>query len=310
MSFNIPILLITFKKIETTIAVLRRISECKPSKIYISSNYGKSSEEIIIVERLRSNILSEIDWKCEVHTLNRSVHLSAKESIHTAIDWFFESEKMGIILEDDCLPSVSFFYFCEKLLNKYQDDKRVWHISGTCVLDENDLLNNDSFYFSNYCHIWGWASWSDRWKKYDPELGQLSYFLKNNLIANLFESYLLRSFWIDNFNRTFNKKIDTWDYQWYMTVWLNNGLSIIPTRNLVSNIGFNEEATHTTNSDHKLANLESYDIDSELILPESYMPSKYYDNISSGYLFNLSYVGLIIIKLKSVIKRILGVGND
>lgn len=305
--FTTPILLITYKKIDTTLAVLKKIKEVKPEILYISSNYGKNAAENIIISDLRGLIDREIDWECKVRLLYRDTHLSAKKSIHTAIDWLFENEEMGIILEDDCLPDVSFFDFCQSLLREYRSDQRIWHISGTCTIKRSDLINNDSFYFSNYCHIWGWATWADRWTSYDPELNELDVFIKNKFIQNIFSSFLLRNFWTENFVKVRADKVDTWDYQWYFSMWVNNGLSIIPTKNLISNIGFGVDGTHTTNPAHPLANLQKYQIEKELIPPKFFLPNRHYDDLNGKNLFNLTHFGFIKKKLLFVMKRIASV---
>ena len=176
-------------------------------------------------------------------------------AVSGAIDWFFENEEMGIILEDDCLPSQSFFWFCEELLIKYKDDMRVGQISGNNF--QKGIKRGDAdYYFSIYNHIWGWASWANRWKKYNVDLNNIR---DDNFLQRVHENSKTRKYWSDIFKSMKNKEIDTWDYQWTFTQWNNNWLTILPNVNLVANIGFGEGATHTI-GESEFANLKAYDL--------------------------------------------------
>jgi hypothetical protein len=299
------VLLITYKRIDTTKSVFEAIKLAKPPRLYIASNIGFDDRSNQDVFKVRSFLESSVDWNCEVYKLYRSRHLSAKDSISSAIDWFFDNEKMGIILEDDCLPSQSFFLFCENLLNKYKDDLRIWHIGGTSTLNDEILLNNESYYFSNFNHIWGWASWANRWKMYDRDLLLFNEFVNLRYIENITKNKLLQNFWISNFNNVHNKKIDTWDYQWYYTTWINRGLSIIPTANLVSNLGFSADATHTSDAGHRLSNMERKEIDLKLVHPKIMMPNTIYDNYNSHFLFGINYLNYARNEFKKIIKRLI-----
>lgn len=304
-NLDTPVLLITYKRLGTTKQVFEAIRQAKPPRLYIASNIGKDEQAIQQVKKVREFLEENIDWDCKVYKLYRDQHLSAKDSISGAIDWFFQNEKMGIILEDDCLPSQSFFWFCEGLLKKYADDMRVWHIGGSSTLSENILLNHDSYYFSNYNHIWGWAGWSNRWKMYDVNVSLFKEFSKNGFIENVTKDKLLQKFWIDNFNSVYEKRIDTWDYQWYFTTWSNGGISIIPTVNLISNLGFGADATHTSDSSDKLSNMEKGEINLNLIHPNIMMPNIIYDNYNAKFLFGISYFSFYKNEVKKILKKII-----
>jgi hypothetical protein len=162
---------------------------------------------------------------------------------------------MGIILEDDCLPSQSFFWFCEELLERYKDDMRVWQVGGSNF--QNGIKRGDGdYYFSKYNHIWGWASWASRWEKYDVELDTI---VDTKFLENTFEDKKASKYWAKPFHDMKAKKIDTWDYQWTFCMWNNDGLAILPNANMISNIGFGVDATHTFGeSEH--ANMPTFDI--------------------------------------------------
>jgi hypothetical protein len=148
---------------------------------------------------------------------------------------------MGIILEDDCLPVQSYFWYCQELLERYKEDERIWHLGGTNF--QNGIRRGEAdYYYSKYNHVWGWASWSSRWKFYDVKLNNIK---NTEFLNSTFKNTIVQQYWQDLFQTVKDGKIDTWDYQWVFTVWANNGLAIIPNVNMVSNIGFGLDATHT-----------------------------------------------------------------
>jgi hypothetical protein len=251
------VLFLVFNRPDTTKQVFEAIRQARPNRLYVAADGPRANRkgEAEHAEQVRQ-IATAVDWACEVKTLFRNENLGCKKAVSSGIDWFFENEEQGIILEDDCYPSIAFFKFAEELLNKYKYDMRIWHISGVCTLSNEDILNEDSYYFSKFNHIWGWATWKDRWGYYDSTMPSYPLFVKEKYINNIFRNNKLCRIWIKNFNDVYQNKINTWDYQWYFTTWINNGLSIIPSKNLVSNIGFGSGATHTTDASSKLANMQ------------------------------------------------------
>lgn len=253
---KIAVLFLVFNRPDTTKLVFEEIRKAKPPRLYIVADGPRENiiSETEKVKAVRDYVMANIDWDCEVKTLFREKNLGCGKAVSEAITWFFENEEMGIILEDDCLPSQSFFWFCEELLERYKDDKRVGMISGDNF--QNGIKRGDAdYYFSIYNHIWGWASWSDRWSNYDAELKHIedSYF-----IEKLFTNKKAVNYWKTIFKKMKKKEIDTWDYQWTFTLWKNRQLTILPNLNLISNIGFNQEATHTKElTDY--ANLKRYE---------------------------------------------------
>lgn len=253
------VLFLVFNRLDTTKQVFEAIRQAKPPRLYVAADGARQSRENEEekVKAVRDYIISNINWECEVKTRFREQNLGCKYSPSEAIGWFFQNEKMGIILEDDCLPSQSFFWFCEELLEKYKDDMKVWHISGS-NFQSNIKRGNDDYYFSKYNHTWGWASWANRWDKYDVELDTIK---DVNFLKKTFENEKTVKYWTKIFHTTKAKKVDIswWDYQWAFTVWFNNGLAIRPSVNLISNIGFGTNATHTfSESEH--ANISRSDI--------------------------------------------------
>ena len=260
MKFETPILFLIFNRPDTTQQVFDVIKKIKHNKLYIAADGPRENRdgEREKCEQTR-NIIKQIDWECEIKTLFQDKNLGCKIGVSSAIDWFFENEEMGIIFEDDCLPDQSFFNFCQELLEKYKNDDRIMMISGDNF--QNGIMRgNSSYYFSKNSHIWGWASWRKAWNKYDVNMSTHPDFKKNNQIKNIFKNIRIQEYWISIFDSVFSEKIDTWDYQWTYAIWANDGLSIIPNVNLISNIGFRDDATHTVGKYNERANVETKSI--------------------------------------------------
>lgn len=238
-----PVLFIVFNRPQLTKKVFEAIRKAEPIRLYIAADGPRLQGELVKCNQVR-DIVKEIDWDCTVQTLFREENLGCKIAVSSAISWFFENEEEGIILEDDCLPSESFFGFCSTLLEKYRFDERIGHIGG-CNFQFGQIKGDGSYYFSELFYIWGWASWKRVWKNYDVDLSLFESFKTNNYIKNTAIYSLFEKYWLDCFENTANKNIDTWDYQYMFSNIINNRLAIIPNNNLISNIGFGEEATHT-----------------------------------------------------------------
>lgn len=300
-----PILFLVFNRQDTSEKVFKTIRESKPSKLYIASDGARESKknEKQTVEMIRKMIVDGVDWECEVKTLFRDNNLGCKYAVSSAIDWFFENEEMGIILEDDCLPSLSFFWFCQELLILYKNDLRIWHITGNNLNPTWRRDNSSSYYFGSvYASIWGWATWRDRWKHYDVEMKDYSTFIAKGHIVDIADGGNSIKERAGELSRI-SKGFDTWDYQWTFARWKNSGMSINPSINMIQNIGFGEDAAHTINVNDNRANMEFGDIEFPLkhppyILRDSISEEKFYN-----YMPELSFIN----RLKIRIKRILGI---
>lgn len=257
---NAAVLFLVFNRLETTKLVFEAISEAKPPRLYIAADgaRGYKEGETEKVQAVRHFILENINWECDVKTLFRDQNLGCKYAVSGAIKWFFENEEQGIILEDDCLPSQSFFWYCEDLLERFKNDQSVYLVSGDARGPEKINLEED-YSFCKYPMIWGWASWSRVWEKYDPEMEDWP-ILKKNLIPSISIYKPTRKFWSNIFVRMFKKEIDTWDYQFCYLLLKNKSRCIVPRINLITNIGFGLDATHTFNSESESANRKRYEI--------------------------------------------------
>jgi hypothetical protein len=242
-----PVLFIIFNRPETTERVFARIREARPAKLYVSADGPRANrpddESRCAITRA---IIDKVDWPCQVIKRFHDANFGCKSAVSSAIDWFFENEEMGIILEDDCLPDPTFFQFCQECLERYKDDDRVFHINGSNYQMGWQRDPDYSYYFSRYNSIWGWASWRRAWKYYDVSLKQWPEARDKNLILDMYPIRMHALTIGEFFQKVYEGKIDTWDYQWSFAIRMNNGACIVPNKNLISNIGFEGEATHTT----------------------------------------------------------------
>lgn len=268
------VLFLLFNRPHTTKLVFEAISKAKPPRLYVASDgprLGKSGEKEK-VDKARQ-IITQVDWDCEIKTHFRDEHLGCGKALSDAITWFFDNEEEGIILEDDCLPNKSFFCFCDMLLERYRTDMRVWQISGFNPLGIFPSENN--YFFSKYGPIWGWASWRRAWRYYDYNI-KLWPKLKHDRTFTHFCDNLYERFWRNRiFDDIYNLKIDTWDYQWSFAKLINSGLSIIPSYNLVENIGFSMDATHTK-SGHSIRSYQLNNLGQSTTMIRNVQFDKYY----------------------------------
>lgn len=243
---NIPVLFLVFNRMDTTIQVFSQIKKIKPPKLYIGcdgprKNFPGESE---IIKKIRTFLLENIDWDCEVFTKFNKENMGCKISVSQSIDWFFKNEEMGIVLEDDCLPSQSFFQFCQELLYKYKDDQRIFLITGYNKQNkwEDDLQD---YFFSNLGGIWGWASWRRAWNHYDVNIQDIDKFIAEDGFSKSLGKSLGKLKQDMIYNNVIRDNVDTWAMQWGYARHKNNALTCIPTVSLIKNIGFGEHATHT-----------------------------------------------------------------
>jgi hypothetical protein len=255
-----PVAFFFFNRPETTEKVFNRIRKAKPSKLFLISDGPRSgnSNDFAKNEECRK-IVSKVNWDCEVIKNYSEINLGCKTRISSGISWVFENTEQAIILEDDCLPVPSFFRFCQELLEYYRNDERVMMVSGNNFLNGRRFSDN-SYYFSSYSYIWGWATWRRAWEKFDLEMKQWPEIKKQKMLYYWFPSRGAAAHWEEEFARTFEGRIDTWDFQFFYSCVINQGIGIIPEVNMVSNIGFGEGASHTADSSSKSANIPAVDI--------------------------------------------------
>ncbi len=243
-----PILFIIYNRPEYTKKVFEAIKKAKPEKLFISADGPRSDRvgDVGLCEETRK-IIDGVDWKCEVKILFRDKNLGCRLGVSSGISWFFEHVEEGIILEDDCLPNESFFYYCEILLEKYRNENKVMMISGsnpaTSIEGEND------YFFSRFYHIWGWATWKRAWEKFDISISTWPKLKKENFLDGIFKNNLKNKIFIERmFDDVYgNEKCSVWSLQWTYACLVNGAFAILPKQNLISNIGF--VGVHEMNND-------------------------------------------------------------
>lgn len=298
---NTPILFIIFNRPIPTLEVFQSIRTAKPKKLYISADGPRLDKEgeIEVVKRVREIALA-VDWPCEIYTLFRDKNIGCQLAPREAIDWFFENEEYGIILEDDCLPSQSFFKFCEEMLFLHKDNKNIMAITGTNIT-QNTFFEYD-YFFSRYPLMWGWASWRRAWSLYDPHIKDWKTLKRKNWLYKLKIGnipFLIN--WTNIFDLTYKLKDNAtwWDYQWIYCCWKNNGYTIAPSKNLVKNLGITPDATHTVAYDPIRSNLILNDLTWPLSHPIFIEINNSADEFISRFWFYDTWIHVIKVYLLS-----------
>ncbi len=270
-----PVLFLIFNRPAETKQVFEAIRLAAPRYLYIAADGPRLNVESDIERcRMVRQIIHEIDWNCEVSTLLRVKNLGCKKAVSEAITWFFELVEQGIILEDDCLPDQSFFRYCEVLLERFKHNDKIISIGGTNL--GYSFSRNHSYSYTRFLNMWGWATWRRASKLVDYDMtdwkkkGFKNLFLHRRLQDNYFSlDYNWVKFWKGYFNSTANGEIDTWDFQWIFTQLLYKKLAVFPAHNLVKNIGFSQNATHTLDPNHRITKIELQSINFPLIHNEN-----------------------------------------
>jgi hypothetical protein len=279
-----PVALLVFNRPETTARVFSAIREARPAQLLVVADGPRSNRPDDLIKCAEvSRIVDQVDWPCTVLKNYADVNLGCRMRVSSGLDWVFSQVEEAIILEDDCLPHPFFFEFCERLLVYYKTDTRIMHIGGSNY-QSGKKRGEGSYYFSRLNHIWGWATWRRAWKFYDVGMGTFPSFLSTNQIANVFTELEVQAYWINSFLSIYRNKLDTWDYQWTYAMWCQDGLAILPNVNMIANIGFHSEATHTKDSSSLFANMPTFSMDL-IEHPSCVLPDIEADKYSYNLLF-------------------------
>jgi len=258
-----PVVFIIFNRPDLTRRVFDEIARVRPAQLFVIADGPRTPQEADKCEQTRA-VIKLVDWDCEVHTSFSDKNLGGPRRISGGLDWVFSNVEEAIVLEDDCLPARTFFHFCQSLLERYRHDHRIMSISGDNY--QNERNSGASYYFSKYSQTWGWASWRRAWNHFDLEMKTWKQFKENNLLRSICPDEAELQYWTEIFDRCTIHSDIHWDYAFLYACWAQNGLCVLPTRNLISNIGFRPDATHTTHVDDPMANAAIEEID-ELIHP-------------------------------------------
>lgn len=254
-NFDIAIAIIFFVRSDTLKKVFDAVKKIKPSTLFLIQDGPRkgNQQDLINIKKCR-DIVEDINWECKVLKNYSDTNLGCGRRPYTGVSWVFEHVDKAIILEDDCVPSLSFFRFSKEMLLKYENDMRIGIVSG---LNHFDNFNFDgcSYGFSKAAGIWGWATWKNRWDMYKEEDFELIKFDNQYLrelvykdITPRFAAKYRLKIW-KSARQSFKKngKVSFWDYQWSYIRYINSWLSIVPSKNLISNIGIGYGNTHSAN---------------------------------------------------------------
>jgi hypothetical protein len=240
-----PVVALVFNRPAKTRRVFEAIRQARPARLLVVADgpRGNHPGEAERCAQARA-VVENVDWPCEVERCYAEGNLGCRQRVSSGLTWAFERVEEAIVLEDDCLPDPSFFRFCEELLERFREDRRIMMISGDNFLGGRGRTG-DSYYFSRYAHVWGWATWRRAWSRYDVEMRRWPAVRDGDWLRDVLGDEALSAFWTEAFERVYRGEIDTWDFQWVLTCWLEGGYAVMPRTNLVANIGFDDEATHT-----------------------------------------------------------------
>jgi hypothetical protein len=260
-----PIALIIFNRPDHTESVFEAIRQAQPPKLLVIAD-GPRPDRPDDIEQCAATraIIDRVDWDCEVLKNFSDVNLGCGIRPATGISWVFDHVEEAIILEDDCIPHPSFFSYCDELLERYRHDERVMHISGNNFWSNKHQLE-DSYTFSRYTLSWGWATWRRAWMHYDRDMKHWPEIKQKNLLKRILNDQDAAHNWTKIFQNVVDVNSDVWDYQWTLTCWLQSGLAIIPNVNLVSNVGFGANATHTFSDDSACEDCPSFSVPASAI---------------------------------------------
>jgi len=244
---NTAVLFIVFNRPGVTAQVFEQIRRARPPRLYVAADGPRPDRPDDIEHcRLTRAVIDGVDWPCELHTRFQDENIGCRDAVSSAINWFFANEERGIVLEDDCLPESTFFGFCEQMLERYQDDTRIGHITGTAFFDDSSLQGIDSDYvFSRHITVWGWASWRRAWRDFDLEIPSWNGFPVERLMPSMYPWRPERMVRAHDNTRAHTGSANAWDYQWSFTNRSQSRLAVVPRRNQIVNIGFGDGATHT-----------------------------------------------------------------
>ena len=298
-----PITFIIFKRPQTTIKVFEVIRQVKPKKLFVIADGPRSDREGEAEKcAVTRAIIDQVDWDCEVVKNYSEVNLGCAKRVSSGLDWVFNNAEETIILEDDCIPHIGFFQFCEELLEKYRYDSRI-----TSIAAQNAQLGkkrtNYSYYFSSYSHCWGWASWRRAWKHYDLSIKLWEEVKNSNILDSILNDSKAVSYWQTIFDSIYSNPTGiTWDYQWTFACWMQGGLNIIPNVNLVQNVGVGTDSTNFNSSqEFSFINLPTEEMEFPLKHPPFMVRNLEADRFIQNTVYRATKFDLFKQKLKKIL---------
>jgi hypothetical protein len=279
MSYDltVPVALFVFNRPELTRRVFDRVAEAEPPTLFVVSDGPRSDvpEDETLVDEVH-DVVTAVDWDCDLRTDFAETNMGVKERISSGISWVLSRTDEAIFLEDDCLPHPDFFRFCDRMLELYRGDERVMDVTGTNAL-ERWKDDRQDYHFSYHGLIWGWATWADAWSEFDPEMSLWNDPEVRGRIRDVLADDTQFRYTERLYQKTYRGELDTWDYQWGFARQRNSGLSVVPSRNLVRNIGFESGTNHSDALDDPRANLSTFDVEFPIERNGFVAPDREYD---------------------------------
>lgn len=262
--FQTPVAIFIFNRPHCTEQLIKALATVRPCKLFVVADGPRNTSDTVSCEQTR-DIIDQIDWPCTILKRYSKENIGCRESIPNGLNWVFDQVETCIILEDDCIPQPSFFPFCEELLSLYKNDERIMTIGGHRSDGPNEC-EKESYYFSKYPSVWGWATWKKKWAKFDLNMDQWNALKDSNWLSTILPNVKAIEYWKRIFDKMKNG-MNTWDYALAYSCWLHHGLSIRSKVNMISNVGFGEDATHTRQPELKGVYANPIDIKFPLIHP-------------------------------------------
>lgn len=287
-----PVAMTVFNRPRTTARVFQKVAAARPKQLLIVADGprpGNRQDAELCAQVL--DIVTQVDWDCEVIQNASRINMGCRRRMSSGLDWVFENVDRAIILEDDCVPDPTFFRFCQELLNRFEDDKRVMSVTGTNLIG-NNLEGPWSYLFSRYANVWGWATWRRSWQYYDVDMSQWPSFRDFGGLRDLFDDGRMVRNWRRSTEAVYQGRVDTWDAQWGFACWIQSGLTVVPGVNLISNVGFDRDATHTRDATHRLAGLPASAMDFPLRHPDWVLANRSFDNRVERDVFFVPFLSL------------------
>ncbi|MFE5094616.1 hypothetical protein ACFRCI_30770 [Streptomyces sp. NPDC056638] len=266
--FSTPILYLAYNRPDLTAVTLQRLRELRPTRLFLAADGPRPTPQDTARTTAVRTLLDTIDWPCTITRRYAAHNQGCRDGVVSAVTWFFTHTAAGIILEDDCLPHPSFFPYADELLTRYADDPSVMHISATNPLP---YANSSSYHFSRYNRIWGWATWARAWQHHDPAIRSWPEWKAQRAHHPHFPDPAERRLWEDRWDAIHGgEHRENWNHQWLLTCLMHGGKAIVPAVNLVSNLGFRPDATHTTNTGDSEAELPCTTLPTPLTHPAAH----------------------------------------
>lgn len=252
-SGELPVVLLIFNRPEKTLRCLEHLRQARPPELFVVAD-GPRSGHPSDAERCTATraCLDRVDWPCRVHRLFRNENLGCRQSVSSGLNWAFEAVSQAVIIEDDCLVDPSFFPFARTVLERFGTQARLGSICAMNVLGPK-APQEVSYFFSRFNLCWGWATTRKAWNHYDASMSAWPELRGSSWLKELGLTPVEQHYWRTLFDDAHDSRpgsLDSWAVIWMYSCWRQRLCHAIPHTNLVCNVGFDAESTHTGGLGH------------------------------------------------------------